>query len=541
MLTIDQNCHSLWDVIAKLSALSAGGYQVRHLVEDIDVAFTAMGEEVEGGSLRLCRERFHRSGGQDWGAALFYSQGWGKLPVEIRQWEPFTGMKTNVLARQLGRSVDALYEEFSAGDNWQLIGPSYVGDRRHHRVMGDLSVAETGRFLVEIMVRAKADMLEMFGERSAQERLREWFAQEEARLERLLQQASGERLVDVYRGWLEEYLGGSVKVQMASDFFMGDGGASVRELLDLFCRDYDLAAGLYNEALVEVNSSLRPLKVREGELPFFAILEHQGHLVRTGLILQDGAIQIGDHTFDWSGDCTASLAQMRSAGVKALAGKAILLVIQLRLGEKGVPLALPYQGSLYMPAADALASKLVKQGLISGDLQPIVRVRFHLPERMKRLETIIRLPEHLVGYFGREEVSAREFGENYADIVGEATDRLESFRDGAARERWQRKRFGETIEQIEELSRRQREAAAQAAKSPRARALWQQIKSRRQEVLAGTVRQIAADYQVRQLYYWDSRGPVQPLAIGLGGEVFYEELIRRAEIYEEPTPAVLSG
>ncbi|MDK1032299.1 MAG: hypothetical protein QGD94_09860, partial [Planctomycetia bacterium] len=208
MLSIDQNCHSLWDVIPKLTALHRRGYRVRHFIEDVDVAFTSLGSGVEGSPLRLMRERFHRSGGQDWGAALFYSEFLGKMPVEIRNWEAFTGIKTNVLARRLGRSLDDLYDEFSPGDNWQLIGPSYVGDRQHHRLVADLGVGETAEFLWQVMAKARADMLRAFPEGASQQRLIEWFESEEARLRRLLDAAAGGRLVELYRDWLGEYFAG---------------------------------------------------------------------------------------------------------------------------------------------------------------------------------------------------------------------------------------------------------------------------------------------------------------------------------------------
>lgn len=47
MISIDQNCHSLWDVVPKLQALAAHGKKVRHFIEDIDVAFTSAAAEVE--------------------------------------------------------------------------------------------------------------------------------------------------------------------------------------------------------------------------------------------------------------------------------------------------------------------------------------------------------------------------------------------------------------------------------------------------------------------------------------------------------------
>ncbi len=68
VFTIDQNCHSLWDVVPKVQALASGGRRVRHFVEDVDVAFTALGAHAGDWGLQLARERFHRSGGAGRGA-----------------------------------------------------------------------------------------------------------------------------------------------------------------------------------------------------------------------------------------------------------------------------------------------------------------------------------------------------------------------------------------------------------------------------------------------------------------------------------------
>ncbi|MBT7170960.1 MAG: VOC family protein, partial [Phycisphaerales bacterium] len=73
-LSIDQNSNPLWDTPAKLAALAASGESVRHCVEDIDVAFTDLGATLDDPTLRICREQFHPSGGQSWGASLFYSE-----------------------------------------------------------------------------------------------------------------------------------------------------------------------------------------------------------------------------------------------------------------------------------------------------------------------------------------------------------------------------------------------------------------------------------------------------------------------------------
>lgn len=297
MFSIDQNCQPLWDVIPKLHVLCRRFDDVTHFVEDIDVAFTSMGADLEGKDLHLTKERFYRSGGGDWGAAMFYSEFLGKLPVEIRHWEPFTGMKTRVLAKELARSVDDLYDEFSPGDNWQLTGPSYVGDRSHHRVIGDLTVAETAPFLRELLDLARCNTLHAFPEPQCQQRTNDWFDQEQRRLEDLIRRCEGGRLVELYRNWLGEYVGESVGIDMTSSLLQIPGSEQRLRILEIFISNYDQATRVYNDAVEESGSGLRELRTSIGELPMFAVMEHHGHLVRCAAYLRDGAVHVEDKPF----------------------------------------------------------------------------------------------------------------------------------------------------------------------------------------------------------------------------------------------------
>ncbi len=45
MFSIDQNCHSLWDVLPKLQALQRRAEAVTHFVEDIDAVLEENAEE----------------------------------------------------------------------------------------------------------------------------------------------------------------------------------------------------------------------------------------------------------------------------------------------------------------------------------------------------------------------------------------------------------------------------------------------------------------------------------------------------------------
>ncbi|MFP4058842.1 MAG: hypothetical protein ACLF0G_18385 [Candidatus Brocadiia bacterium] len=538
MFSIDQNCHVLWDCVPKLQALAAAGHAVTHFVEDVDVAFTALGSTVDDTVLHLTRERFHRSGGQDWGAALFYAEFLGKLPVEIRHWEPLTGMKTATVARHLGWTVDELYEEFSPGDTWQLIGSSYIGDRDHHRVIGDLSVAETLDFLFELFHKARDDMFRAFPGEAARQRLARWFCAQEGLLAELVEAHRNAGLADLYHAWLESSVPAErVRVDRGSSLCAVGADADRAALLDVFTRDYRRAAGLYNQAIEQTDADVRPLSTEDGELPFFGIQPFQGHLVRTAAYLDDGRVRFGREAVALDEAGRLPPQALREAGIQCLAAKALLLVAQARIGEAGQPLALPYRGSLYMPTAHRLVARLDEAGLLPAPLQPLVRVRFRLLDRMRELDTVVHLPEHLQAAMGRSEVPASELGESHAELAQEAARRLERLGDDAARQAWQEEQFPRLTARIDELDSTRREMAQRNCTPEEMHALWEQEKGLRRQLLERTVRQIALDWQLRELDYWDSRGALLPWSIALGGEDFYDRLIAEADIYEEqPQP-----
>jgi hypothetical protein len=540
MISIDQNCHSLWDALPKLQALVGRGMPVRHFIEDIDVAFTEVGASAPSdnglarpGSLRLERERYYRGREADWGAALFYHQFLGRQAVDIREWEPLTGLSTKALSGRLGRGVAELYEEFSPSDNWQLIGPSYAGQGGHHRVIGDLSVAETQGFLREVLRKAREDCLSAMPEEPCRQRLEEWFTREAALLESLLARHAAGGLVDLYKDWMASYLGAAVPLDLSSRLFGLDGDPTRFEALEVFLRDYDVASGLYNEAIAETGSFLRPLEVQGGELPFFAIFPHEGRLVRTATFLDGESLRVGARTFPLAPGRRLPVGAMAKAGIRATGGKAILLTIQARLGEVGAPLALPYRGSVYMPASHRLARKLRDAGLLSGRLHPIVRVRLRLLDRLADLNVSIRVPEYLARCFGKDVVPAREIGLNHARLAEEAQRRLKLLETPEGRLAWQRENMPELWAQLEGLDQRRRDLAATNPKDPELRAVWKRLKPIGLDLLRRTVRQIEVDWQVKDLDYWDSRGAILPWSIGLGGPGFYNEVIARAEIYEE--------
>ncbi|MCP4375525.1 MAG: hypothetical protein GY794_05035 [bacterium] len=534
LISIDQNCHTFWDVLPKLQALAHTGHAVCHYIEDIDVAFTSIGAQVNGDNqMHVARERFYRSGAADWGAAMFYFSFLGRQPVEIRQFEPFTGMKTNVLAGKLGCSVDDLYDRFSPGDNWQLIGPSYFQRRDLHRVVGDLEVSQTVGFLHEIIDIARNDMLNSFPCDDAHKRIEVWIANQRKVLSELLDTASEGSLVELYHQWLERYAQRPISLGLTSELFACGSSDDQRALLEIFTSRYGQAASLYNDAITETQQPLRQLDIDRGELPFFATINHDGHMVRSGVALDGGQLQISDMQFDLLPGGRIPVEKLRDAGIIALTGKAMVLVIQARIGPGGQALALPHRGSLYMPAANRLAEKLTSAGMIPEQLHPIVRVQLGFLDALKEIKTPIRLPGYLKGAAGSDVVPAQRLAAIWRELVTDARERLESFRSDSGRRQWQERTQKTRIEEINQLDQARRNLAKIDPKGSDIRQLSKQSRQLNAQITDATVEQIADDLHTVELDYWDSRGAIWPWAIALGGDDFYNNLIANARIYTE--------
>ena len=533
MFSIDQNCHSLWDALPKVQALARRGMSVRHFIEDIDVAFTAVGATPDQ-PLRFALERFYGSGGGDWGAALFYSEFLGRLPVEIRAWEAYTGLKTAALARLLEVTVDDLYDRYSPGDNWQLIGPSYAGDRDHHRLIADLTVAELTDLLFELTDRAEHDMRTRFPSQPSQDRIGKWFASERGLLADLVSRHLGGSLVDLYHDWMAGYLAKEprVSIELSSDLLAIGADPGATGLLDSFVSRYDEVVAIYNEAMTESDTGLHILDTKAGELPFFATLQHQGHWVRSEVFRTSKGLRVGDQEFALSAG-HLPIDAMRRAGVQCLTGKAALLVLQARISGGGTGLALPYHGSTYMPAVHALHRRLEAADMLPGPVGPLMRVRFRLLDRMASLETPIALPEHLVTVFGTDELQARDLAANWGRAASGAAERLERLQTEDGRNRWQQSTLRPVFDQIELLDARRRDLAKRDAKSSELRDLSHRVRRLQTDVAARTLEQIACDYQAAHLDFWDSRGALLPWCVALGGKAFYDGVISQAEVYEE--------
>lgn len=537
-VSIDQNSHPLWDTVPKLHALTAKGLHGTHFLEDIDVAFTRRGAKAEDEELSVRPERYYRGGTSDWGATLFYTEFLGRNPLDVRDIEIYLGQTTKAAAKQLDTTVDGLYDRYSVSDNWQMVGPSYVGsDLQKHRVIGDLTVSETAPHLRRVLDIAEQDMEDSFPEDQPRQRLRAWFSQERARLAEIIEGRPGETsLVDAYRSWMSAHVT-EVDYGLTSEHFsLAHSRNTEGPLLFAFLNDYETAGNLYNQAIDETAVGLNKLSMRRGELPFFLVWRNAESLHRTAVSLHDRQITAGD--FSWSlvnsnGGLRLPVADMQKQGVCAIAGKALLLVLQARLGRAGRPLALPYRGSSYMPAAYALERKFTDAGLLTDTPDPVLRVKINFLESLHGCETIVRLPEHLADAFGTVEIKASTFAEKLGDVAEKAETDLLLARSDAGRAKLMQRISPALGREISELEKRQREVASNPDTRHLASGIWDEIKQLTKRRLEQFIDFIVSRIHVADLDYFNSRGAILPWSIAIGGRTHYQRLIANAEVYRE--------
>ena len=542
-ISIDQNSHVLWDTVPKLAALTRRGLAGTHCIEDIDVAFTRQGTAPDDHTLALLPECYYRSGNSDWGAALFYTEFLGRNALNPRELEPYTGLSTASLARKLNLSVDDFYARYAGSDNWQLVGSSYAGNAAHHRVIGDLSLAETAPFIRRLLEHARTNLEHCFPDADAQERVHAWHAAESATVERLLNARPDVPLTDFYAGWLHHSLpNDQLRISLTSEQMPLDPDTPRLQLFRLFLADYATWADAYNAAIAETSCSLKPLDTTAGELPFFSVWRPDSKntgggktpLYRVSLALSPGnRLVAGEHAWPAGLPFPELLEKMRAAGVICVSGKALLLVLQARLKPDGAPLALPHQGSLYMPAAWAFERRLREKHLLPWAAHPVLRVRFRFLEQLRHIQTRIRLPAYLRDAAGAEILPAAEFAERLPELRANAAEELKLACASTGRDAFRDAAFPEHAWRIKELDVRRRELARDPATRAEAGALWDQQKAEETSLLQATVERLLRNLHVLNVDYWDSRGAILPWAIALGGQPFYEKLLDEAEISEE--------
>ena len=531
-ISIDQNSNSLWDTIPKLHALIAQNLPIIHYVEDIDVAFTRVGSKKQSDNRpSLTPEQYYRNGNLDWGASLFYMSFLGRCPVNLRDLEKYTGKSTAAMARALDLTEDLLYSTYAVGDNQQLTGPSYLEPtHKAHRLLGDITRAEFEAPLQELLIHAETDLLNSFPEPEVQHRIKTWFNTESKLVDQLLDNNNYTSLGDLYQDWMNHHLPNNPS-KKTSELLSSQSkaGEITFKLLQKITARYHLFVELYNTSIEETNLELTPINLKSGDLPFFAIYNHDGHLVRSPLRLNEESIEAG--FMNWK--VSESYQTFSSnENMTCLTGKALLLVILVRLRGIDNDLVLPYNGSLYTPAANKLVEKLIAHEFIDRPARSIKRVKLNFIHNWHGLDTTIKLPKYLQRTFGQQ-ITADEFSRIFEEKMEAASAELTMCLDKASRKTWSEQQFPALFQKITELEELRKNYGQDPEKRHLCHQLWSELKPLQKQLNKQIFEQIIENNHICNLDYWNSRGALLPWSVALGGEDFYQNLVQQAEIYHE--------
>lgn len=528
-VSIDQNSSVLWDAVPKLEALSCQGYKGIHCVEDVDVAYSRQGSKA-GDEIDLRQERYYRGGVSDWGATLFYTEFLGKQPLDVVEFEKPLGMSLGALTRRLGMTVDELYDAHSPSDNWQLTGPSYA-DVGGHRTIGDLETVEILPFARSLLERCRTDMLQCFPELASQQRTEVWYRQALQNLGEV-SLPEEERLPAFCQSWLRRELSLKTGSSLSTTSSLFESNFTENRLLTLFLTQYEELCAMYNQALLETGVEINQLNTRKGDLPFFAIFNREGRLVRDSIQYEGGLLASGEFRWRIGSDGSLDRTALSRDGVCGIVGKALILVLHVR-GDGGYPLALPYRGSAYMPAAYAFERMLRKAGLYKTSF-PVLRVRFRFLERLKSLNNVIRPPAYLRDLLGTQETyKAMDLAECILDRQAEAENTLEKLSTKEGREELFGKHYAVELNTLRELDSRRRQLSVSESGRMESALIWDRMKEEERMLLGRQLDWVLGLIRLRDLIFFDSRGAIKPWSLSLGGEELYGEVLNRAEIYKE--------
>jgi hypothetical protein len=169
----------------------------------------------------------------------------------------------------------------------------------------------------------------------------------------------------------------------------------------------------------------------------------------------------------------------------------------------------------------------------------VLRVQFSLLDRLGEVDIPITLPDYLARAIGETTLPSRTIAEQWRQWKHDAEARLEMYTDETRRAAWLADAYPSLDTQRRDLDARRRSLANTDPKSAEIRELSHEVKAIDDLLLRHLLDQVAKDWQVAQIDFWDSRGAIEPWCIALGGEAFYQSIIDRASIYPDvnnPTP-----
>ncbi len=499
----------IWDAPLKLKVLSVHGHEVEHAVHTIDYFSRAYLKSIKNNS--IVQESYKQDGNiTRWTASCEYANFLGRMPIHPKEFTK-RGIKFKLISEFEKRSVDDVILNLTAGDWFGLV---YQKDAIAHSVkIGEIlnSLNRLRRLIRENLSKSIVGFS-----------VKEFDRHPLFQFSLFRDKSWGEAMPIMLDRYLKKEEIDNVTVLTSVDF-----DHLSLPLFKIFINNYSLLREIYNEAVKEGNY-IDLLK--EGELPFYALVKNNEILIREPLFFENG-------------DSIKDVLKRVKGEVVGIFGKAIMHIIALRMYT---PLALPEGGSQYYKKADKFIKLLEKEVGIKLCLNPILWIRFNALDSLCGINQKFILPKYLQSAFGGEVVDGHYVSQKWREVVDSSISELKevaSFGDSQWIERLKTKGYVDdffvdlftgTILKSRNLSEirkdnYQDESLREIIKlnSHTLRGMTQIIRGALEKQKANYIRDLLS---VKQLEYWNKR----PFHFWVDFvPEWHENIIKNSEVYSE--------
>jgi hypothetical protein len=310
---------------------------------------------------------------------------------------------------------------------WGWLGLAATSARE--RVAGDVELTELGDELAELVARAMAGTIESLAEPAQREPARGKMQEILAELEAFVHSHPEANLSRLYQHLLPHFyrlllgeMPDNVKLTASSELFRFNPETALRERfspMGIFLNPATrmVARRAYDAAVT--GSGIYTLDhFGPYALPFDLVIPHRG---RGTIAVTPNEVRI--HTpqvitlpLAEPVESLPALAKVIAENLGpdcALVGKAVIFILMI---TQEFMLVFHSGASAYMEHSHEMLEFLAKEGIELG-CYPILRIRQQTWEAIGATSATLRLPEHLAGAFGREEITAADFSAQWREVV----------------------------------------------------------------------------------------------------------------------------
>lgn len=544
LYSADQNCTPFWDTWPKLEFALKGGRSIFHLIHDTDTIFHNQSVKEESPfTVKWFNDKY--DGSHYYSPNLFYYQFLGKHePFPVNEFETYTGLKLSKISSLLKMSVEELYEQFGSYDKLALLGKG-----KYHngfRIAAGVKVSECKEQIDEMFHLIQENIMHFIVTKKQENNLIDTLSEWKSEIDKIIISYPETTFSNLFLLLMQSKFNEKVSFLSCSDYFqvVPENKENFHFFLS-FLERYGVYAKCYNDALHKHGSTISPLDILKGELPFYATRRVDGILLRFPLYVLGNKLIFQNQSCNLKQNTWASLLNFcEQVGIESIVGKAIPLMMQLRHQEYGGVVVMPKLGSPYMSIVDTYTEKLNNQG-IYAKVQHVSLVDFQVFNALNKADFSFRLPNYLQETFKTEIIHCQDFVKQLNLHIKEAHRVLNLCKQGEEARKLIMREYHPSL--VSELSLLEDERHSQGylltGLSKETKEYKQQLdkfiqikeehKSKLSEYVNKLCYLLFNKWHVSNINYFNNRGSIELWAKSLGGLDFYESIIDNALLEEQ--------